>query len=181
MARAAGHENTGVIELAREYQEYVIAHRVRALIGARLAPRALLTLSEYAARRLERQALARDLVTRRPFDAERLRRVDALTDELCFGMWRNPLEVAEFLRAAWRAGGHRVLESPEDFASLVLTGEERARLPDAGLEVARFHHACLRLAAAALHPEELERASSRADALARRVPLFLREFTAPPV
>ena len=168
----------GVEELAREYQDYVIAHRVRTLIGGKLEPKPLLALAEYASTRLERQRIAREIVTVKPLTAERLQRLDRLTDELCFGMWRNPREINDFLRAAWRAGGHPVFESDGEFAGRVLSDSERSRLPEAGLEVARYYRSCLSLGAAALNPDEMEFAASRVDDLAARVPLYLAEFTA---
>ena len=168
--------NDGITELAREYQEYVIAHRTRTVIGGRLEPKAFLSLPEYAQKRLERQKLAREIVTVKPFRPERLRAVDDLTDELCFGMWRNPREVNDFLRAAWRSGGHTILESEQAFVDVLLEPEERGRCPDGGLEVARFHHACLKMAAAWLNPEEMELAAGRVEDMARDLPLFLDVF-----
>ena len=76
----------GIEELAREYQDYVIAHRVRRLLGGRLEPKAFLTVPEYAQKRMKRQQIAREIVTLKPFTTERLHIVDQLTDELCFGM-----------------------------------------------------------------------------------------------
>ena len=168
----------GIEELAREYQDYTIAHRVRCVIGGRLEPKPFLRLPEYASKRLERQRIAREIVTVKPLTAERLQRLDALTDELCFGMWRNPREINDFLRAVWRAGGHAIFTSEPEFAASVLTVDERSRLPEAGLEVARYYRSCLSLGAAALNPEEMEFAAQRVDELAARVPLYLAEFVA---
>jgi hypothetical protein len=166
----------GIEELAREYQDYVIAHRVRRLFGGRLEPKNFLTIPEYAQKRLERQRLAREIVTVKPLTPERLRAVDRLTDELCFGMWRNPREINDFLLAAWRLGGHAILENPSEFAAQVLLPHERARLPEGGLEVARLYHACLTLGAAALSLGEMELAAQRVDHAANAVPLYLEEF-----
>jgi hypothetical protein len=168
--------NVGITELAREYQEYVIAHRTRAVIGGRLEPKAFLRLPEYARKRLQRQKLAREVVTVKPFSPERLRAVDDLTDELCFGMWRNPREINDFLRAVWRSGGHAILESEQAFVNVLLMPEERGRCPEGGLEVARFHHACLKMAAAWLNPEEMELAAGRVEDMAQNLPLFLDVF-----
>jgi hypothetical protein len=166
----------GIEELAREYQDYVIAHRVRRLLGGRLEPKAFLTIPEYAQKRMKRQQIAREIVTVKPFTTERLRIVDELTDELCFGMWRNPREINDFLRAVWRIGGHSILEHPSAFVAQVLLPHEIARLPEGGLEVARLYHACLTLGAAALSPDEMELAAQRVDAAMQAVPLYLEEF-----
>jgi hypothetical protein len=173
---ATRDRDAGIADLQREYQDYVIAHRVRSLLGARLRPRAFLSLAQYAAKRLERQRLAREVVTVKPLTAERLSRVDDITDELCFGMWRNPREINDFLLAVWRMGGHAIFEHESEFVAQVLTPSERARLPEGGLEVARFYNACLRVGAAALNPEEMEFAASRVEELAGRLPIFVDEF-----
>jgi hypothetical protein len=166
----------GIEELAREYQDYVIAHRVRHLLGGSLEPKNVLSVPEYAQKRLRRQQIAQEIVTIKPLTSERLRAVDDLTDELCFGMWRNPREINDFLRAVWRIGGHAILEHPHEFVTHVLLPHERVRLPEAGFEVARYYHACLTLGAAVLNPQEMELASQRVDAAANAVPLYLEEF-----
>lgn len=166
----------GISAMQREYQEYVVAHRVRRLLGKRLEPRALLNLTQYASRRLERQRLARELITIKPLTAERMMRLDAFTDELCFGMWRNPREINHFLSAVWRIGGHVIFESEPEFASLVLTQTERERLPERGLEIARFYNACLRVGAAAQNPEEMDFAVTRVETLSLSIPVFIDEL-----
>lgn len=166
----------GISAMQREYQEYVVAHRVRRLLGKRLEPRALLNLTQYASRRLERQRLARELITIKPLTAERMMRLDAFTDELCFGMWRNPREINDFLSAVWRIGGHVIFESEPEFASLVLTQTERERLPERGLEIARFYIACLRVGAAAQNPEEMDFAVTRVETLSLSIPVFIDEL-----
>ncbi len=173
--------DAGVTELAREYQDYVIAHRVRTLMGGRLTPKNFLSLPQYATRRLERQRLAREIVTVKPLTPDRLRVVDDLTDELCFGMWRNPREINDFLHAVLRLGGHPIFEFEEIFADLILEEKERARLPQRGLEIARFYRACLTLGAAMLNIDEMELAAQRVEDLAGEMPLFLDVFNAEPV
>ena len=165
--------------MQREYQEYVIAHRVRKLLGKRLEPRALLSLTQYAVKRLERQRLARELITVKPLTAERMMRLDAFTDDLCFGMWRNPREINDFLSAVWRIGGHVIFESEPEFAAQVLTQTERERLPQRGLEIAQFYNACLRVGAAAQNPEEMDFAVTRVEALASGIPVFVDELVSP--
>jgi hypothetical protein len=166
----------GISAMQLEYQEYVIAHRVRTLLGKRLEPRSRLDLTQYAVRRLERQRLARELITVKPLTAERMRRLDAFTDELCFGMWRNPREINDFLSAVWRIGGHMIFESEPAFAEQVLTSTERERLTERGLEIARFYNACLRVGAAALNPEEMDFAVTRVETLSLSIPIFIDEL-----
>jgi hypothetical protein len=163
----------GISALQHEYQDYVIGHRVRSLLGGRLKPQAFLNLREYAQRRIERQILARELITIKPLTAERLSRLDDYTDLLCFGLWRNPREINDFLSAVWRIGGHVVMESESEFAAQTLTPTERERLPERGLEIARFYHACLRVGAAAQNPEEMDYAVSRVEAMAKSIPIFM--------
>ncbi|WP_309569712.1 hypothetical protein [Deinococcus sp.] len=160
-----------VRELLGEYQEYVIAYRLRAAVGGRVTPPGpLLVVGEYAARRVERQALARSLVTH-GMDAGQMRRLDDLSDELMFGFWLNPSEVAAFLRAAIREGSHPALGEPAAFAAL-LTPTERARLGEAGVQRVCTHHlACLTLAAPMLDPDGLSDAFHVIEAT--RPPLFL--------
>ena len=162
--------------MQREYQEYIIAHRVRKLLGQRLEPDPLLNLPEYATRRLERQRLARELITVKPLTTDRLRRLDAYTSELCFGMWRNPREINDFLSAVWRIGGHVIFESEAAFAEQVLTATERERLIERGFEIARFFNACLRVGAAAQNPEEMDYAVSRVEDLSLNIPIFIDEL-----
>lgn len=145
-----------VEELLREYQGYVLAYRLRAAIGGKLTPPApLLSLSTYAVRRLERQELARSLV-RRGADAAQMRRLDDLSGELLFGFWLNPAEMAAFLRAAIREGGHPALGSAPAFAALLTPGE-RARLGPQGVQrVCQHHLACFTLAVPMLDPDALQ-------------------------
>jgi hypothetical protein len=165
-----------IAELAKEYQDYVLAHRIRSLIGGRLKPGVLLSIASYAKKRLERQKIAREIVTIKPLTMERMQRVDQLTNELCFGLWRTPFGMTDFLHNAWKMGGHLVLEHPEAFVALLLLPSERQRLPEHGLEVARYYHACLRLSAAAVNPNELEMVLQRVELQAAKVPLFLDIF-----
>ena len=169
----------GISAMQREYQEYVIAHRVRKLLGKRLEPRALLNLTQYAVKRLERQRLARELITIKPLTAERMMRLDAFTDELCFGMWRNPREINDFLSNVWRIGGHVIFESEAEFAAQVLTQSERERLAERGFEIARFYNACLRVGAAAQNPEEMDFAVTRVETLSLSIPIFIDELASP--
>ncbi len=157
----------------------MIAFRVRQLLGGRLAPRRFLTLAAYAKQRLARQKLARELITIKPLTFDRLSNVDALTNELCFGMWRNPREINDFLSAVWRLGGHPIFEFESEFAAQVLTPSERQRLNEQGLEVARFYNACLRVGAAAMNPEEMDFAAERVLQLSKVLPVFIDELVVP--
>ncbi len=168
--------NHGVEALQKEYQDYVMAHRIRKLLGGKLEPKIFLSLAIYAQRRLERQRLARELVTVKPLSMERLARVDDFTDELCFGMWRNPREINDFLRAVWKRGGHGIFEFPTEFAALLLSQTERSRLPLRGVEVAEFYVACLKVGAAAFSPEEMGLAVDRVERLAAALPIFIDEL-----
>ncbi len=163
-----------VSEMLREYQGYVLAYRLRAAVGGRVAPAgAQLSLAEYAATRIERQDLARSLV-KKGLDSGRMRRLDTLSDVLMFGFWLNPAEVAAFLRAAIREGSHPALGHPDAFAAL-LTRTERQRLGEGGVQRVCAHHlACLTLAAPMLDPDGLSRAWQRIEDTVP--PLFLDEL-----
>ncbi|WP_343759229.1 hypothetical protein [Deinococcus depolymerans] len=163
-----------VTELLREYQGYVLAYRLRRAVGGQVAPPGgQLSLAQYAALRLERQDLARSLI-RRGMDSAQMRRLDALSDELMFGFWLNPAEVAAFLRAAIREGGHPALGDPAAFAAL-LTPTERARLGESGVQRVCAHHiASFSLAAPMLDPTGLNAAWQRIQET--EPPLFLDEL-----
>ncbi|MDF1522890.1 MAG: hypothetical protein P1P87_08730 [Trueperaceae bacterium] len=95
-----------------EYQDHVLAYRLRALLGGRLRPSTpLLTLPAYADRRLRRQRLARELVGRSDY-REALREVERRSDALCFGFWYDPSETQAMLRAVVAAGGARPSRAP---------------------------------------------------------------------
>jgi hypothetical protein len=166
----------GVLELQKEYQDYVLAWRLRRLLGGKLKPKDFLSLPRYAQKRLKRQDLARAMVTVKPLSLERLGEIDDLTDELCFGLWRNPREINDFLRAVWRRGGHAVFEHTDEFAAQLLSETERQRLPQHGLEVAEFYMACLKVGAAALNPDEMGVAVERVESMAAVLPVFIDEL-----
>lgn len=133
-------------------------------------------MPRYAQKRLKRQEVARALVTHKPLSLERLGEVDDLTDELCFGLWRNPREINDFLRLVWRRGGHLIFEHESEFAAQVLSETERQRLPKRGLEVAEFYMACLKVGAAALNPDEMSVAVERVERMAAELPIFVDEL-----
>jgi len=163
-----------VSELLLEYQHYLMAYRLRAALGGRVAPAAgPLELPGYAARRIERQELARRMVTSASPPGA-MRTLDRLTDELMFGFWHNPAEVTAFLRAALRQGGHPALAEEEVFARL-LSPEERSRLgEDGALGVCRYYLTCLHLASPGVDPHALEHIFERLERLTP--PLFVDEL-----
>jgi hypothetical protein len=170
---------SGIEELQKEYQDYVMAWRLRKLLGGQLKPKDFLSLPRYAQKRLQRQELARAMVTVKPLSLERLGEIDDLTDQLCFGLWRNPREINDFLKAVWRHGGHVVFEHLSEFAAQLLTQTERQRLKERGLEIAEFYMACLRVGAAALNPDEMGVAVERVERLAAALPVFIDELQTP--
>ncbi|AFZ69005.1 hypothetical protein [Deinococcus peraridilitoris] len=162
-----------VSSLLREYQDYVLAYRLRVAVGGRVTPAdALLSISRYARKRLERQALARALVNKE-IPLSGLRDIDRLTSETAFGFWHNPSEVAEFLRAALRQGGHPALGDPGVFAGL-FTPDEHQRLGDRLLPVCEYYLTCLSLAAPGIDPAALEHLYARIEAF--DLPLFVDDL-----
>jgi hypothetical protein len=164
---------TPVSDLLLEYQHYLMAHRLRTLLGGRLTPASLLTLPEYAGKRIQRQDLARQMITRAS-PPEAMKSMDRLTDELMFGFWLNPAEVTAFLRAAIRQGSHPALGEPEAFRQL-LRPSELARLGPQGAErVCRYYLTCLHLASPGVDPHALEHLFEKIDA--NLPPIFADEL-----
>lgn len=164
------------MEHLREYQDYLLAYRLRARVGGDLRPtRRELALAEYAAKRLERQRLARELLADADY-RDGLRRVDTLTDELNFGFWHNPSETGIVLRKIARAGGCRALESQETFVDELLTRSERRRLgPERARRLAAYYLDLLRASAAWLDPAVFTRLRNEVDAGRADLPLFLEQ------
>lgn len=99
----------------REYQDYVVAHRLRVALGQ--PPGRLLHLSEYARLRLRRSELVRKLVSRQG-DPYLLAQIEQLTEELNYGFWSNPGMMKTFLRRF--ATLHiPALSSPQAFEDLL--------------------------------------------------------------
>ena len=165
-----------ISELLLEYQHYVVAYRLRSVLGGHLTPHGpALKLSEYSLIRNERQALARQMISR-GCPPGTLAKLETLTDRLLFGFWHNPSQMADFIRAAVRQGGHPALEDPAAFAAL-LSVSERSRLGERGLgRVIRHYHACLDLAGLFTSPHGFDAAWARVEA--ERVPLFIDELSA---
>ena len=167
---------TPISELLLEYQHYVVAYRLRRALGGSLTPdKQALSLGEYGLIRNERQALARQMISR-GCPPGTLARLETLTDRLLFGFWHNPSQMADFIRAAIRQGGHPALEDPAAFAAL-LSAAERCRLGAGGLvQVIRHYYACLDLAGLFTSPHGFDAAWAKVEA--ERVPIFIDELSA---
>ena len=165
-----------------EYQDYLLAYRLRALVGGSLRPQGKpFSLSEYAAKRLERQTLAKELLGSGDYRS-RMRRVDALTAELSFGLWHNPNETLLVLREVIKQGGCRALESNENFVAELLTRLEREQLSDSEqMLVADYYLGLFRASAAYLDAEVFTRLRSEVEPLRERLPLFILPSNPTPV
>ena len=161
-------------EMLGEFQGYVMAYRLRAAIGGRVVPPGpQLSLSEYAAKRLTRQDLARRLVTE-GLHPLHMKSLDALSDELMFGFWLNPREVSLFLTAVLRHHPHPAIGDPGAFGAL-LTPSECERLgPGARAQVVEHYLTCLTLAAPLMDPASMGRVWEKIEAT--QPPLFVDEL-----
>lgn len=157
-----------------EYQDYLLAYRLRAEVGGKLMPNEPeLAVPRYAALRVERQALARAVVGAGPYQ-ERMRRVDALTDRLNFGFWHNPTETVTVLRGVIEAGGCRALEDAEGFLETLLTRAERARLTDTDARrVPAYYLGLVRASVAYLDPDVFTRMRADVEPLRASLPVFV--------
>jgi len=154
-----------------EYQDYVLAYRLRAAVGGR--PAAYLSLAAYAALRLERQTLAKNVLKNADYRVQ-LRQVEALTEKLNFGFWHNPGESIEFLKRVIERGGCRALESPETFVEELLTRRERTELTPHHAElVATYYLGLLRASASYLDGETFTRLRAEIEPLRDRLPFFV--------
>lgn len=160
-------------EYLLEYQDHVLAWRLRALVGGRLRPRGgPLPLPAYAERRLRRQALAREVVGRGDYRGA-MRELERLSDELCFGFWHDPGETVAMLRAAVEAGGCPALESPERFVDALLTPLERARAGADERRLAAYYLGLVRASAAYQDPEVFTRLRDEVERERARLPLVV--------
>ena len=162
------------MEHLREYQDYLLAYRLRAVIGGPARPRgAPLALAAYASRRLRRQALAREVATKADYHAA-LREVERLSDELNFGMWHDPIETNALLRQVVAVGGCPALESEAAFAEALLTPAELRRAgPAATGRLARYYLGLVRAAAAYLDAEVFDRVRGALDVERAHLPLVV--------
>ena len=162
------------MEHLREYQDYLLAYRLRAVIGGPARPSgAPLGLAAYAVRRVRRQALAREVVTNADYHAA-LREVERISDELNFGVWHDPVETNALLRRVVAVGGCPALESEAAFVDALLTpGERRRAGPAATGRLARYYLGLVRSAAAYLDADVFDRVRGELDVERARVPLVV--------
>ncbi|MGL4610571.1 MAG: hypothetical protein ACRCYY_12975 [Trueperaceae bacterium] len=161
------------MEHLREYQDYLLAYRLRALVGGSLRPtNKLLSLPQYAQRRLERQTLAKNLLAKANYHAD-MQKVERITDELNFGFWHNPSETIRIFKRIIEMGGCKALESPEAFIRELLTRREREVLGKQEDLVARYYLGLFRASAAYLDAEVFTRLRSEVDPLRDYLPVFI--------
>ena len=160
-------------QLLLEYQDYVLAYRLKRLVGGKLGPKtSKLSLQEYATIRLRRMDLARKLVSTGMEPGE-LTELDDLTDQMNYGFWYNPRYVSEFLHAVLFAGRDALFFEEEGFLKL-LTPAELQRLGNGTRELYNKYSACFRLATPGVNPEVLERIYEVIEK--SHVPLFIDEL-----
>ena len=157
-----------------EYQDYVLAYRLRALVGGKSRPlKGYLSLNEYARKRIERQALAKSILGSSDY-RDSLRKVEALTEETNFGFWHNPGESVDFLKKMIEQGGCRALESDEQFVEELLTPRERGELTSAQRRlVATYYLGLLRASASYLDAEVFTRLRGEVEPLRDKMPVFV--------
>lgn len=161
-------------EHLREFQDYLLAYRLRALVGGAARPKiGYLSLSEYAQRRLERESLAREVLQQADYHSK-MRKVDALTDEINFGFWHNPSETVDFLRITINQGGCLALESAENFVKELLTTKERTSLTEQEQQqVANYYLGLLRASSAYLDPIVFTRLRDEVEVIGENLPIFV--------
>jgi len=164
-------------EHLREFQDYLLAYRLRALVSGAARPKiGYLSLSEYAQRRLERESLAREVLQQADYHTK-MRKVDELTDEINFGFWHNPSETVDFLRITINQGGCSALESPENFIQELLTTKERAALSaQEQQQIADYYLGLLRASSAYLDPIVFTRLRDEVELLGENLPIFVVEM-----
>ena len=169
------------VEHLLEYQDYVLAYRLRALVGGKTRPGGpYLSLTDYARLRLERQTLAKGVLKSDDYRSQ-LREVERLTERLNFGFWHNPGETIEFLKRVIERGGCAALESPENFIAELLTRRERAALsPEELARVATYYLGLLRASASYLDAETFDRLRTELEPLRELLPFFVLSGERPP-
>jgi hypothetical protein len=162
------------VEHLREYQDYLLAYRLRTLIGGSLRPSGkLLTLPEYARLRMERQRLAKGMVGKANYHQD-MRQVEQLTDDLNFGFWQNPSETIRIFKRVIEMGGCRALESSHSFIEDLLTRREKDVLEPKQKElVATYYLGLFRASAAYLDAETFTRLRGEVDPLREQLPVFV--------
>lgn len=161
-------------EHLREFQDYLLAYRLRAIVSGAARPKiGYLSLSEYAKRRLERESLAREVLQQADYHTK-MRKVDELTDEINFGFWHNPSETVDFLRITINQGGCSALESSENFIEELLTSKEKAALTaKEQQQVADYYLGLLRASSAYLDPIVFTRLRDEVELLGENLPIFI--------
>lgn len=162
------------VEHLREYQDYLLAYRLRALVGGSLRPqRKELTLPEYARLRTERQGLAKGMLGKANYHQD-MRRIEKLTDELNFGFWHNPSETLRVFKRVIEMGGCKALESSQAFVEELLTRREKDVLDPKQKElVARYYLGLFRASAAYLDAEVFTRLRGEVEGLREQLPVFV--------
>jgi hypothetical protein len=154
----------------REYQDYVMAHRLKEDLGQ--LPGKLHSLPQYAALRLRRSENVRQLVARQG-DPALLAQIESLSDDLCYGFWSNPGTLKNFLKKL-PSVAYPVLENPVDFERLLSSSEYR-RMGEPGL-AGRYYLGWLRLPHLVMEPLAFEQAMREQEAMGERMGLFLDVF-----
>jgi hypothetical protein len=162
------------VEHLREYQDYLLAYRLRAVIGGKLRPVGkFLTLPQYAQKRLERQTLAKNLLGKPNYHQD-MQRVEQMTDELNFGFWHNPSETVRIFKRIIEMGGCKALESPRAFINELLTRREKEVLEISQKDlVAKYYLGLFRASAAYLDAEVFTRLRAEVDPLREQLPVFM--------
>lgn len=162
------------VEHLREFQDYLLAYRLRVLIGGKLSPKLKpLSLAEYAQKRLVRQQLAKELLGTNDY-RKGMKKVDALTEEINFGFWQNPNESIIVLRRVIEQGGCLALESKEDFIAALLSKLEREKLsPEQESLIATYYLGLFQASAAYLDAEVFTRLRAEVDVLREQLPIFI--------
>ena len=155
----------------REYQDYVVAYRLREALG--YPPGRCYPLNEYATLRLRRSGLVRKLVAQQG-DPALLSRIEQITEDLNYGFWSNPGVLRGFLRRLAPIQ-YPVLEDAHNFESQLLTFSERSRLLETGL-AGRYYLGWLRLPALVDDPSSFKHILGEQESQGERLGLFLDEF-----
>jgi hypothetical protein len=152
----------------REYQDYIMAYRLRKALGY---VQTLYTLADYAALRLRRGELIQKLIARQG-DPLLLARIEQITEDLNYGFWSNPGILKGFLQRIG-SGYHPTLSSPENFEELLSPSEHR-RIH--ATQVGEYYLGWLRLPGLVNEPIAFEYCLQEQERLAEHVGLFLDEF-----
>jgi hypothetical protein len=154
----------------REYQDYVMAFRLREALG--YPPGKCYPLNAYATLRLRRSELVRKLVAVQG-DPALLSRIEQITEDLNYGFWSNPGVLKGFLRRLAPIH-YPILEDIHIFEALLTSGE-RSRLPEPGAAGA-YYLGWLELPNLVSDPVAFEEALHRQKLKGEELGLFIDEF-----